>query len=151
MPLEDLTPAQLALLPTIYARLTEVDPLELPSLLAEAAEARDVVTLAVFLAAPRTKLMRLAVTNDQLDAAREAAAGPLPTDKRRLLARLRELVGAAEATRRALVGELRRVGKLDMDPLVLAAFGAEQDKPANNSIATMAAGDLAEAIYAGTA
>ena len=85
--------------------------------------------------------MRLAVTNDQLDAAREAAAGPLPGEKRKLLARLRELVGAAEATRRALVGELRRVGKLDMDPLLLAAFGAEQDQPANDDpIADMAVG-----------
>ena len=139
MPL-DLTPAQAALLPHVYGELLcERDPLELPGLLAEAAAARDVLTLAAFLQGPRTKSLRLAVSDEQLDAAREAAAGPLPTDKRQLLARLRELVGAAEATRRALVGELHRVGKLELDPLLLAALGGEPAAPANDPIATMAA------------
>jgi hypothetical protein len=46
VPVDQLTPVQLALVPMLYARLAETEPLELPALLAEAAEARDVVTLA---------------------------------------------------------------------------------------------------------
>ena len=49
------------------------------------------MTLAAFLSGPRTKALTLDVSDADLDAAREAAAGPLPADNRKLLNRLREL------------------------------------------------------------
>jgi hypothetical protein len=65
---------------------------------------------AAFLAGPTAKELRLGVSDQQLDQAREVAGGPLPSEKRKTLARMRELIAAATSLRKDLVQDLNRVG-----------------------------------------
>ena len=70
----NLSAEQIALLPAVLAQIRDLDPLLHPELLAEAAANRDILVVAAFLFAPRG-VLKLAVTEQQLDAARDTFAG----------------------------------------------------------------------------
>jgi hypothetical protein len=127
----------MALVPTIYGKLAEEDPVRLEPLLRTAAEQRDRLTIATVLAAPAAFPL---VSEPLANELRETMAGARDPEQARILKRFRELIAACERVVRDFRAQLAKdAPELVPDLLEQMADGSKDGaQPDRDPIATMA-------------
>jgi hypothetical protein len=138
VPVGELSPVELALVPVIHAKLAATDPLLLPALLRGAAANRDRLTVAVAVETPPT----FALVDEELATElRETMGGRSDPEAKRTLARLRELITAAETLMTKLRQRMMAEAGLKDDPLkVMAGLSTGPAKPKPDPLVEMARG-----------